>query len=64
MIIPLAAWGARSPLQPASPAEDQSQLVILFSPQGVYVAGVGADTPAEIEALSNLGVEIVRALGG
>ncbi len=64
VIIPLAAWGARSPLQPASRAEDQSQLVILFSPRGVYVAGVGADSPEEIEALSNLGVEIVRALGG
>ena len=64
VIIPLAAWGARSPLQPASRAEDQSQLVILFSPQGVYVAGVGADSPEEIEALSNLGVEIVRTLGG
>ena len=64
VIIPLAAWGARSPLQPASPAQDQSQLVVLFSPRGVYVAGVGADTPAEIDALSELGVELVRALGG
>jgi hypothetical protein len=61
---PLVAWAERNPLKQTGSAEDQMQMVILFSPVGLYVAGVGADTPNEIEKLSNLGIELVRALGG
>jgi hypothetical protein len=63
-IMPLVAWAERNPLRPAKASQGQAQAVILFSPNGVYVAGVGVDTPEEIEALSSLGVELVRAQGG
>jgi hypothetical protein len=63
-IMPLVAWAVRNPLRPAKASQEQAQAVILFSPNGVYVAGVGVDTPDEIEALSNLGVDLVRAEGG
>jgi hypothetical protein len=62
--LPLVNWAQRSPLKPANLPQEQVQMVILFSPQGVYVAGVGVDTPEEIETLSSLGIELVRALGG
>lgn len=64
VIMPLVAWAERNPLQPAKASQEQAQVVILFSPNGVYVAGVGVDTPEEIEALSELGIELVRAEGG
>ena len=64
VMLPLVDWAVRNPLQPARTVEDQAQMVILFSPQGVYLAGVGINTPQEIETLSSLGVELVRALGG
>ena len=64
VIMPLVAWAERSPLQPARGSQDQAQAVILFSPNGVFVAGVGVDTAEEIEAQSRLGVELVRAAGG
>jgi hypothetical protein len=64
VIMPLVAWAERSPLRPARGSQDQAQAVILFSPNGVYVAGVGVDTAEEIEAQSRLGVELVRAAGG
>ena len=64
VIMPLVAWAERNPLRPAKASQEQAQAVILFSPNGVYVAGVGVDTPEEIEALSGLGVELVRAAGG
>lgn len=61
---PLVAWADRNPLQQIGAAADQMQMVILFSPNGLYVAGVGVDTPDETEKLSNLGIELARALGG
>ena len=64
VIMPLVAWAERNPLRPAKASQEQAQAVILFSPNGVYVAGVGVDTPEEIEALSGLGFELVRAAGG
>ncbi len=63
-IMPLVAWAERNPLRPAKASQEQAQVVILFSPNGVYVAGVGVDTPEEIEELTSLGVELVRAQGG
>lgn len=61
---PLVAWADRNPLKQTGLIEDQIQMVILFSPNGLYIAGVGVDTPDEIEKISTLGIELVRALGG
>ncbi len=61
---PLVAWADHNPLKQTGSIEDQIQMVILFSPNGLYIAGVGVDTPEEIEKLSTLGIELVRALGG
>lgn len=61
---PLVAWAERNPVKQTGTVENQMQMVILFSPNGLYLAGVGVNTPDEIEKLSHLGIELVRALGG
>jgi hypothetical protein len=40
-----------------------AQLVVLFSPQGVVAACLAAASPEHIDALTQLGVELVRAQG-
>lgn len=36
------------------------QLVVMFSPQGVYVGCMGTMIPEAIEEMTRLGVEIVK----
>jgi hypothetical protein len=62
-IPPLVAWAERNPLQQARASQSQAQVVVLFSPQGVYLAALSAQDPVETEAISNLGVDLVRAQG-
>jgi hypothetical protein len=61
---PLVAWAERNPVQQASAGKNQAQLVVLFSPQGVYLAALSTQDALETEALTSLGVELVRAQGG
>lgn len=64
-IPPLVAWAERNPLQAdAAPQSSQGQLVVLFSPQGVYLAALSAQGSLDQEALTSLGVDLVRAQGG
>lgn len=59
----LVAWAERNPLQPVDTAQSPAQLVALFSPQGVYLAALRSQAAVEQEALSHLGVDLVRAQG-
>ena len=62
-VSPLVQWAEQHPMphiQVARP-DRPAQLVVLFSPQGVYAACFAAASPEHIDALTNLGAELVRA---
>lgn len=60
---PLAEWGQRYPLKQFQTKGSISQLVVLFSPNGVYLATMGVLRPDEVEELTALGVEMVKTQG-
>jgi hypothetical protein len=60
---PLAEWGAKYPLQQFQSGARFSQLVILFSPNGVYIATLGSLSADKLEEITRLGVELVKAQG-
>jgi len=63
MLHPLAEWGQRYPLKQLQPKAGFSQLVVLFSPKGVYLAKLGTLPPEQVEELTRLGVEMVKTQG-
>ncbi len=60
---PLAEWGQRYPLKQFITKGSVSQLVVLFSPTGVYLAKMGVLQPGQVEELTALGVEMVKTQG-
>ena len=62
VLTPLRRWAQRRPLQTVQPSEQVTQLVVVFSPQGTAAAMLGADTEDELRDLSDLGIDLVRAL--
>ena len=60
---PLAEWAQRHPLKQFQSMGSFSQLVVLFSPNGVYVATLGVLQPDQVAELTDLGVEMVRTQG-
>lgn len=61
--IPLTEWARKYPARQSGPDSVQ-QLVVLFGPQGVYLASPGLVNPEFLEEFSRLGVELVKAQGG
>jgi len=62
-VMPLADWGRRHPLQQFQSGTGFSQLVVLFSPNGVYLATLNLLQPDQLDELSALGVELVKSQG-
>lgn len=60
---PLAAWGERYPLQQFQSNARFTQIVILFSPNGIHIATLGVLPPDKLDEITQLGVELVRAQG-
>ena len=60
--LPLAQWAERYPVKQVQNRADGGQLAVLFSPLGVYVACIGPN-PAQRAALTDLGIELVKAQG-
>jgi hypothetical protein len=60
---PLAEWGAKYPLQQFQSGARFSQIVVLFSPNGVYIATLGTLPPDKLDEVTRLGVELVKAQG-
>ncbi|MGB8984639.1 MAG: hypothetical protein WCC12_22420, partial [Anaerolineales bacterium] len=60
---PLAEWAQRHPLKQFQSQGNFSQLVVLFSPNGVYAATLGTLQPDQVEELTDLGVEMVKTQG-
>ncbi len=65
VVAPLVQWAEQHPMQQVQVGRPDrpAQLVVLFSPQGVYVACFAAATPEHIDTLARLGAELVRGQG-
>jgi hypothetical protein len=57
----LAGWAVRHPLKAVQAGNVPGQLVVLYSPDGVYAATRGLLDPSGIEELAGTGVELVKA---
>jgi hypothetical protein len=60
---PLADWATRYPLKQVQKPGLFGQLVVLFSPRGVYVANLGTMIPEAVDELTTLGVALVKTQG-
>ena len=60
---PLADWAIRYPLKQMQKPGLFGQLVVLFSPRGMYVASLGTLIPEAVDELTKLGVELVKTQG-
>jgi hypothetical protein len=61
---PLAEWGQRYPLKQFQSGARFSQVIVMFCPSGVYLATLGVLKPDQVDELTALGVEMVKAQGG
>ena len=59
---PLAEWAERSPLKTIQVQADFGQLIVLFSPRGVYLSHMGATSAEAVQVLSDLGVAVLKAV--
>lgn len=57
----LADWSARYPLKQLQRGSGYGQLVILFGPNGVYLANLNLLQPNQAHELASLGVELVKS---
>jgi hypothetical protein len=60
---PLAEWAERHPLKQFQSQGSRSQLVVLFSPNGVYLSVMGVLQSDQVEELTRLGVEMIKTQG-
>lgn len=60
-IMPLAAWARRYPLKQFQKGSGSSQLVVLFGPNGVYLATLNLSQPAQVDELAALGADLVKS---
>jgi hypothetical protein len=60
--MPLRNWAERYPLKQLQKGSF-GQLVVLFSPKGVYIATLNLLQPDQVDELASLGVELVKAQG-
>ncbi len=60
---PLAGWGQKYPLKTFQSKSRFSQLVILFNQDGLTLATLGLLHPDQVDEVTALGVELVKAQG-
>ena len=60
---PIAEWGQRHPLKQFQSMQGLAQLVILFSPNGLYLATLGNLQAEQVDELTSLGVELIKSQG-
>ena len=57
----LADWARRYPLKTFQRHPVFGQLVVMFSPRGVYIASMGTMIPEAVEEMTRLGVALIKA---
>jgi hypothetical protein len=63
VVTPLAQWVEQHPMKNIQSAGQAGQLIVLFSPEGTSLTWLNAIAPEQIEAITCLGVDLVRAQG-
>ncbi len=61
MVMALAEWVEHHPMSSVQNAEEAGQLIVLYSPEGTSVTWLNAMAPDELETITRLGVDLVRA---
>jgi hypothetical protein len=59
----LIDWGTRYPLKQVQKAGLFGQLVVMFSPRGLFVASLGTMIPEALDEMTNLGIALIKAQG-
>ena len=63
-VTPLAQWVEQHPMKHVqSSGQPVGQLIVLFSPEGTFLTWLNVATPEQVEAVTGLGVDLVRAQG-
>ena len=63
-VMPLANWAQRYPLKQFQKGSGSSQLVVLFGPNGVYLATLNLLQPGQVDELAAMGAELVKSQHG
>ena len=58
---PLTAWGTQYPLKQFQSGARFSQIIVLYSPNGVYIATQGVLPPDKLDEITRLGIELVKS---
>jgi hypothetical protein len=61
---PLLRWAQQYPLRTVNTKDQFGQLVVLYSPRGVYVALFGSPSQPQLDDITEIGVELVKSQGG
>lgn len=64
VVLPLLQWAELHPIETIQDSSTLGQLVVLFSPQGIYLVSMGGLSAEQVGKLVGLGVELVKAQGG
>jgi len=60
---PLAEWVEQHPMKSIQSDGQAGQLIVLFSPEGTFLTWLNAIAPEQMETITRLGVDLVRAQG-
>jgi hypothetical protein len=60
-VTSLAKWAERHPLKMLTAGDKPGQLVILFSPNGLYLGSLGSLSDEQLNQMAGLGAELLRA---
>ena len=60
-VTALVDWAEQHPLKMLTSGDNPGQLVILFSPNGLYLGSIGILKESQIAQLASLGTELLRA---
>jgi hypothetical protein len=63
-VASLVDWARRYPLKTINSSNQVfTQLVVMYSPNGVYAASMGTMIPEAVEEMARLGTELVKSQG-
>jgi len=61
VVTSLVEWAEHHPLQMLTSGDKPGQLVILFSPNGLYLGSLGSLDVDQLDHVANLGADLIRA---
>ena len=61
VVQPLEDWAIHEPLKTFQSGNPFGQVIVLFSPQGLYICNMGKINSEAVDKLTTLGVQLVKA---